>query len=257
MAELPFSKMQGVGNDFVVTDGRTRRDLSWSELAIRLCDRKFGVGADGLLVLDDSDVADFAMRMYNPDGSPDVCGNGLRCISRYAVERGVVSRDAMRIETLIDVRAAQINRGEAGDFESVTVEMGQPRFAALDIPANLENPDDRLTNYPLLLSNGEALIITALSTGSTHAVHFEDALPDDSTFFRISPQVEHHPIFPERTSLMWCQVETPNRTADANLGARRGRNMGMRHRRLRGGGRCDCAGIWGAGASHHCREQGR
>ena len=211
MLELAFSKMQGVGNDFVVVDGREQKDISWSDAAIALCDRKFGVGADGLLVLDNSESADFAMRMYNPDGSPDVCGNGLRCMARYAAERGIISRDEMRIETLVDVRAAQINREANGAFESVTVEMGEPRFAARDIPANLKNPDDRLINFLLPLSAGEALNITALSTGSTHSVHFADDLPDDAAFFRVSPLVENHPVFPERTSLMWCVAESPNR----------------------------------------------
>ena len=210
MAELPFSKMQGVGNDFVVVDGRGRQGVVWNEAAVVLCDRKFGVGADGLLVLDNSESADFAMRMYNPDGSPDVCGNGLRCIARYAVERGVVASDSMRIETLVDVRAAQINRSLDGKFESVTVEMGEPRFAARDIPADLENPDARLRNYPLPLPDGETLMITALSTGSTHSVTFVSKLPADAAFFRVSPLVENHPIFPERTSLMWCKAEAPN-----------------------------------------------
>ena len=204
---LPFSKMQGVGNDFVVVDGRARDGVSWDAAAVVLCDRKFGVGADGLLVLDNSDSADFAMRMYNPDGSPDVCGNGLRCIARYAVERGVVSGDAMRIETLVDVRAALIHRDLNDKFESVTVDMGEPRFAARDIPVALENHDADLINYSLPLSGGETLTITALSTGSTHSITFVNELPDDAAFFRISPQVENHPLFPERTSLMWCKAE--------------------------------------------------
>ena len=211
MAELPFTKMQGVGNDFVVVDGRARQATDWSEAAKVLCDRKFGVGADGLLVLDDSEGADFAMRMFNPDGSPDVCGNGLRCITRYAIERGIVLRDAMRIETLVDIRTASANRCAGGAIESVTVEMGEPRFAAQDIPAVLASPDSSLTDYPLPLPDGETLVISALSTGSTHSVAFVDELPDDAAFFRISPLVENHPIFPERTSLMWCKVEARNR----------------------------------------------
>lgn len=211
MVKLAFSKMQGVGNDFVVVDGRARQSMAWNEAAIVLCDRKFGVGADGLLVLDNSKVADFAMRMFNPDGSPDVCGNGLRCIARYAVERGLLARDEMQIETLVDVRSAVVNRSESGGIESVTVAMGEPRFAARDIPADSGNPDARLIDYPLPLLDGESLTITALSTGSTHSVTFSKELPDDATFFRVSPLVENHPIFPERTSLMWCKVAAPNR----------------------------------------------
>ncbi len=210
MQELAFSKMQGVGNDFVVVDGRTLAGIAWSAAAIALCDRKFGVGADGLLVLDDTANADFAMRMFNPDGTPDVCGNGLRCVARYAVERGIVAQDKMRIETLVDVRAAQVNRDADGKFRSVTVEMGQPHFGAKDIPARLDSPTDILRDYPLALPDGETITLTALSTGSTHAVTFVNDLPDDAEFFRISPLVENHPLFPERTSLMWCKVAAQN-----------------------------------------------
>src|SRR5205814_5085245 len=88
--QLDFAKMQGVGNDFVVVDGRRDSDYDWSALAIELCDRRTGIGADGLLVLDETGRADIMMRMYNPDGTPDVCGNGLRCVARYVVERRIV-----------------------------------------------------------------------------------------------------------------------------------------------------------------------
>ena len=209
--EFSFVKMQGVGNDFVVVDGRNDGGAVWPDVAMAACDRRFGVGADGLLVLDDSARADFAMRMFNPDGSPDVCGNGLRCIARYAVERKLVPQDTMRIETLVDVRTAQINRDAGGAFASVTVDMGQPHFEAKDIPALAELPDQRFVNFLLPLPDGETLAITALSTGSTHSVTFVPELPDEETFVRISPQVEHHALFPDRTSLMWCAAERQNR----------------------------------------------
>jgi len=201
--------MQGVGNDFVVMDNRfssLSEDLS--SLAIRVCDRKFGVGADGLLVLDNSDRADFLMRMYNPDGTPDVCGNGLRCIARYAREREIVCNDAMRIETLVDVRRATLRRDAQGELVSVTVEMGQPHFAPSEIPVSVLG--SRVTDLPLRLPGEYCLPITSLSTGSTHSVAFVDELPGDEEFFRISPMVENHSIFPERTSLMWCKVEAEN-----------------------------------------------
>src|SRR5947209_13531818 len=82
--ELRFTKMEGVGNDFVVVDGREDAAVDWSTLALELCDRHTGIGADGLLVLEKTSLADIRMRMFNPDGTPDVCGNGLRCMARYA-----------------------------------------------------------------------------------------------------------------------------------------------------------------------------
>ncbi len=209
---IAFTKMQGVGNDFVVVDGREGRyfrALDWTDAAIALCDRRFGVGADGLLVLDDSERATVQMRMFNPDGTPDICGNGLRCIARYAERGGLVTHDALSIETLAGVRAARLHRDAAGQAASVTVGMGAPQFAPKAIPIALEAKE--VFDFPLPLSDGAALPITALSTGSTHAVTFVEALPDDARFFAVSPQVEHHALFPERTSLMWVAVETPER----------------------------------------------
>jgi diaminopimelate epimerase len=206
---LPFTKMQGVGNDFVVVDGRHAGDTDWSVLAMEICDRRTGVGADGLLVLDDTHSADIMMRMYNPDGTPDVCGNGLRCIARYAVEHGVVDGETLRIATLAGVRAAQMHRNDAGDIAAVTVNMGVPRFDPPSIPMRV--PLERVMDYALELDDGQCLTLTALSTGSTHAVTFVETLPEDDFFFSVSPQVEEHPLFPTRTSLMWCQVEAPSR----------------------------------------------
>lgn len=212
--DLAFTKMQGVGNDFIVVDGRNKADISWSSLAIAACHRKIGVGADGLLVLDypeSTDGADFTMRMFNPDGTPDVCGNGLRCIARYAVERGIVSSDHIHVMTLAGVRIAQINRAD-GIFQSVTVDMGLPGFAPVEIP--MLGQDITVTpvmDYPLQLGEDQRLLVTALSTGSTHAITYVDRLPDDTAFFRLSPLIEHHPLFPERTSLMWCARESAAR----------------------------------------------
>ena len=209
MANVPFTKMQGVGNDFVVVDGRGRGDANWSALAIEMCDRKRGIGADGLLVLEDTHVADILMRMYNPDGTPDVCGNGLRCLARFAVERGIVHADTMSVQTLAGVRSAQMQRDETGNITAVRVDMGIPRFQPQEIPMRVTfNP---IVDFALELANGQSLLISALSTGSTHAIAFVPMLPDDQEFFGISPQVEHHPLFPERTSLMWCMQENESR----------------------------------------------
>jgi len=202
---LRFTKMQGVGNDFVVVDGRRNASVDWSTLSMELCDRHTGIGADGLLVLENTHVADVRMRMFNPDGTPDVCGNGLRCVARYAVERGIVRGDKLRIATLAGVRDASMNRGASGCIESITVAMGVPRFDPSQIPMRVAG--SRVIDYPLELDNGASLTISALSTGSTHAVAFVDCLPEDSQFQTVSPQVEEHPLFPDRTSLMWCKVE--------------------------------------------------
>ncbi len=201
---LPFTKMQGVGNDFVVVDGRRDGDVDWAVLAAEICDRRTGVGADGLLVLDDTHNADFMMRMFNPDGTPDVCGNGLRCIARYAVEHRIAVADTLSIATLAGVRAARMLRAADGTVAAVTVNMGLPRFDPPSIPMRV--PLDRVVDYSLDLDNGDCIVVSALSTGSTHTVAFVETLPDDEMFFRTSPLVEEHPLFPTRTSLMWCRI---------------------------------------------------
>jgi diaminopimelate epimerase len=206
---LRFTKMQGVGNDFVVVDGRRNASVDWSTLSMELCDRHTGIGADGLLVLENTHIADIRMRMFNPDGTPDVCGNGLRCIARYAVERRIVKGDTLRIATLAGVRVASVNRDSAGSIASMTVAMGVPKFDPTHIPMRVAG--NCVVDYPLELDAGYILPISALSTGSTHAVAFVDDLPSDPLFQRISPQVEEHPLFPDRASLMWCKVEDSHR----------------------------------------------
>lgn len=206
---LPFTKMQGVGNDFVVVDGRDLRDPGWSGLAREVCHRHFGIGADGLLVIERSHRADVAMRMYNPDGTPDMCGNGLRCVARYVADSAVGSRarpgadGALTIATLAGMRAAAVRYAPGGEC-SVTVDMGLPRFAPVDIPMRVAG--QRVTDYPLEV-DGEVLPVTALSTGTAHAVILVDEMPDEETFQRLSPRIENHPLFPERTSVMWTRRE--------------------------------------------------
>lgn len=200
---LPFSKMQGIGNDFVIVDARRDEPRDWSPLAQEICSRRFGVGADGLLVLENTNLADIRMRMFNPDGTPDVCGNGLRCVARFAVEKGITQNDTLTIATLAGVRDAMILRDSNGRIDSVKITMGEPRFKPEEIPALLSG--ERVLQYGLRLKS-ETLPITALSTGSAHAVTFAEALPEEDRFLSLSRETEMHPIFPERISLMWCMV---------------------------------------------------
>jgi len=205
---LPFDKMQGIGNDFVVIDARDRPGADWSGLAIALCDRHFGVGADGLLVVDSDPCADARMHMYNPDGTADFCGNGLRCVARYRHDRAGGGDAVLPIAPSTGVRRAAVSALEDG--VQVEITMAPPCLAPEAIP--MAATGDRILDFRLPLPDGY-LEITALSTGSTHAVAFVDSLPGDAEFHRISPQVEHHALFPERTSLMWAHVESPSRIA--------------------------------------------
>jgi len=200
---LPFTKMQGVGNDFVLVDTRSGVEHDWPRLAVRMCDRHFGIGADGLLLITACSEADVGMRMFNPDGTEDFCGNGLRCVARYVADAEDPRPDTLRIGTLSGVRTAWLIGPD-----TVRADMTDPVFRPEGIPMRVTG--ERVLDYELPIENG-FLRITALSTGSTHAVVFVDRLPDDDEFVRISRQVENHPLFPERTSLMWTRVESPER----------------------------------------------
>ena len=198
---LPFTKMQGVGNDFVVVEGSvlpSGTDLP--ALALRLCDRKFGIGSDGLLVLLPSSVSDLRMRMFNPDGTEDMCGNGLRCIIRLARQQGIIG-DVGTVETLSGVREFSVGLNGV-----ITAEMGAPNFDARAIPAcfpaNASTQTVSIAGVPLRLHS--------VNTGSTHTVLWRERLPEDSEFFALSPLIEEHPLFPKRTSVMWAAQDGAN-----------------------------------------------
>ena len=136
---MKFTKMHGIGNDFVVVDARDT-DRDWQKLAVPLCDRHFGIGADGLILVLPSDKADLRMRMYNPDGSEsEQCGNGLRCFVKYALDRDIVSapEGGLSIETLAGVLPAQATAVN-GRVTSVRVGMRRPRFEPQQIPVAVE-----------------------------------------------------------------------------------------------------------------------
>lgn len=204
--EIRFTKMQGVGNDFIVLEDSRNPDLNWSSVATKLCDRRFGIGSDGILILSRSKSADLRMIMLNPDGTYDFCGNGLRCSARYALERGLLSKNGEKDRCIsIDTKAG-VRRAILHDSD-VTVGMSTPSFHPKAIPAL---SSEEILDYPLELQDGERLTISAVSTGSAHAITFTDSLPDDDSFQKISSQVENHPLFPERISLMWVKMEGKN-----------------------------------------------
>jgi diaminopimelate epimerase len=202
---MRFTKMQGVGNDFVVLDAETLPvDADLPGLALTLCDRHFGVGADGLLVVarDVPDAA-FSMRMFNPDGSEDMCGNGLRCVGLWAYRAGwvqthqpfgVATKEGMKALEILDV-------AEGGRAGTLRVGMGLPKFQPAEIPFCGGGED--VIGYPLPVGK-DVYHITALNTGSTHAVIFGVVPPDEQTFQRVSPLIETHPLFPARTSVLWA-----------------------------------------------------
>ncbi len=207
-----FWKMHGAGNDFVVTDGGDpahagRSDAHWSALAERVCDRHFGVGADGLIVVLPSEVADRRMRMFNPDGSEsEMCGNGIRCLVKFVLDRDddLRARGTLRVDTLAGVLDAVAMPGEDGMVARVNVSMGEPHFAPEDLGALVEQAAPVL-GLPLEAAGTEQSV-TLVSMGNPHAVTFIDTPVDAFELERIGPAIEHHPVFANRTNFEVVRV---------------------------------------------------
>ena len=205
---MDFTKLEGAGNDFVLVEaGDTNRD--WSRLAIAVCNRHFGIGADGLLLLLPSEAADFRMCMFNPDGSEaEACGNGLRCLVKYIITRKLLAGDKAQqlcyIETKDGVRKAIVNRSE-GKPLNIQVSMGLPKFKAGEIPAAIGERDRGLVDIKSMLNytinlDDRILPLNLVSMGNPHAVYFTGQPVADFPLTRIGPEVEHHRIFPQRVN---------------------------------------------------------
>jgi diaminopimelate epimerase len=199
---VKFHKMQGAANDFVVVDGRQLTDVDWESVAVRACNRRLGVGADGILVLEPSRSESFRMRYHNADGSPsEMCGNGIRCIAKFALDIGATDRRQLTWETgagRVSTDVLDYGNGPA----RVRVDMGPPHFAPAEIPVSLDGDVVRETLFAV---NGLQLSLTCVSMGNPHAVTFVDSV-DAFPLERIGPEVEHHPAFPRRTNFEIAEV---------------------------------------------------
>ena len=192
--------MHGIGNDFIILDGFRQPVNSPEALAVRLCDRHFGVGADGLILALPSRIADARMRILNRDGSEaEMCGNGLRCLGKYLFDAGICPKSPLRVETLAGVLSLEI-LAEGGLAREITVDMGAPRFEPEQIP--VAGPSNALT----LDVEGRRLRFFCVGMGNPHAVTF-DLFPEDGEFARLGPLLECHPAFPRRANIEFCRLE--------------------------------------------------
>lgn len=196
---IPFVKMHGIGNDFVVLDclrHNFSNGFNFALFAEVACDRNFGIGGDGLLSLERAtDGSDVRMRMWNPDGTEDMCGNGLRCVARLAFARGEVV-EQFSVQTQSGRRRVHVLPSGL-----IRVSMGAPDFSPAHVPINRTEP---LIEGAIELDGHHFEHVTSLSTGSTHTVVFLDAPVSETDFSRWSPLLEVAPMFPERTSIMWA-----------------------------------------------------
>ena len=200
---MKFTKMQGAGNDFVVIESKNNRD--WSKLALKMCDRHYGVGADGLLISLPSKIADFKMRIFNADGSESVvCGNGLRCLVKHFTDVNNERNDSeVTVETSIGLRTAGIHR-QKGIVTEIQVNMGEPRIGTDGISVKEVYHRNILDIMSLMNRTiniaGKKLLLSLVSIGNPHAVHFYDGLITDFPIAKLGLKVEQHKLFPDETN---------------------------------------------------------
>lgn len=203
---IPFTKMHGIGNDFVMLDGLRHPvdEERLADLARRMCDRRFGIGADGLILLVAGQKERFRMRMFNPDGSEsEMCGNGIRCFVRFLRQKGHTVETSVRVETGAGVLA--LEETEEG---LVKVDMGPARLTRAEIPM-LGEPGEPFVDGPLDAC-GRKFEGTAVSMGNPHLVVFVDSV-SEVPLEQWGPALENHPLFPRRTNVHFVQVESPTR----------------------------------------------
>ena len=219
---MDFVKMHGLGNDFVFIEDKTGQDKDYTVLARAMCNRHTGIGADGLIVIVDSRVADVRMRIINSDGSEaEMCGNGIRCFAKYVYDSGIIEKKQFTVETPAGIMEPHITVGTDNKAELITINMGRPSFNRSEIP--MEGVDGRVLNEDLCV-DGENWKITSLLMGVPHTVTYVDDV-DTVDIEKIGPLFEKHEAFPKHTNINFAQqmddrtvkVRTWERGAGATL----------------------------------------
>ena len=199
---MDFVKMHGLGNDFVFIEDKTGQDKDYTVLARAMCNRHTGIGADGLIVIVDSRVADVRMRIINSDGSEaEMCGNGIRCFAKYVYDNGIIEKKRFTVETPAGIMEPEITVGADNKAELITINMGRPSFNRSEIP--MEGAEGRVLNEDLCV-NGANWKITSLLMGVPHTVTYVDDV-DTVDIEKIGPLFEKHEAFPKHTNINFAQ----------------------------------------------------
>jgi len=201
---MKFTKMHGAGNDYVYVDGFSENIADPVKLARAVSDRHFGIGGDGLILILPSDRADVRMRIFNADGSEaEMCGNGLRCVAKYAHDHGLVQGRSLTVETGAGLLPVEMFINAAGWVDRVRVNMGRPRLTRAEIPMT-GSADERVIDFGLTVLD-RTFRISCVSMGNPHCVIFVD----DVNAFPVAtygPAIENHPLFPRRTNVEFVEV---------------------------------------------------
>lgn len=204
---IPFTKMHGLGNDFVYVDCLNRDIDRLPELAVEMSRRHTGVGSDGIIAILPSDRADCRMRIFNADGSEaQMCGNGIRCVAKYIYDNGIVHKQHITVETLSGLKTVDIHPGIDGLTDNVTVDMGAPLTAPADVPVAFAG--DRMFEQPVDVG-GSVVNVTAVSMGNPHGVVFVDSF-DGDIVSTLGPALEQHSIWPEKANIEFVRVDAPD-----------------------------------------------
>ncbi len=201
---LRFTKMHGIGNDYVYVDAFAQTLADPAEAARRVSPRRTSIGSDGLILIAPSETADVRMEMYNADGSRGaMCGNGIRCVAKYAWDHGLARRNPMRVETDSGVKTVDLEV-EGGLVSSVAVDMGPPILDPARVP--IAAPA-KMVDAPFSIG-GHELRVTCVSMGNPHCVIFVDST-EDAPVTTLGPEIENHPLFPQRVNVEFVQVLGP------------------------------------------------
>ncbi|WP_261305909.1 diaminopimelate epimerase [Paenibacillus andongensis] len=201
---MNFTKMHGLGNDFIVVAGEKEIPADADQRAIQLCNRFFSIGADGIVYILPSDNADFKMRIINSDGSEaEQCGNAIRCVSKYVYDHKLIDKTEITVETLgAGVQKVQLNVQD-GKVRTVRVDMGQPILNGLQVPTTVD--EAKVIDYPIEV-DGKEFRFTAVSMGNPHCViYVEDAVNFDLAAW--GPKLEVHPMFPRKINVEFVTVK--------------------------------------------------
>lgn len=202
--KLRFTKMHGIGNDYIYFNAFDQTIPDPGALSIKLSDRRFGIGGDGIILVCPSDIADAKMRIFNEDGSEaKMCGNGIRCVAKFVYDYGIVPPDqtTVAIDTLSGVKTIELTVRD-GKAVAAKVDMGAPILTPADIP--MDYPGDTVVDQPLQV-DGSSYRVTAVSMGNPHCVTFVDDV-DSLPLDRIGPHFERHPAFPDRVNTEFVRV---------------------------------------------------
>lgn len=200
---LVFTKMHGAGNDYIYINAIAQPVADPENLAVRLSDRHFGIGGDGIVLIKPSRTADFFMDMYNADGSRGkMCGNAIRCVAKYVHDRRLTDKTTLEIETLSGIKTLELHLDDNRQVATVTVNMGAPVFAPDQIPVRFAG--EKMIEAPVEV-DGQTYKLTSVSMGNPHTVIFTTGVKD-LDLARIGPSFEHLPIFPDRVNTEFCEV---------------------------------------------------